>query len=343
MKLGVSIGQPGDLLAEIREIAVLADGVGLDLVGVPDTHTICREVYVSGAVVAQATSRALIGPMVTNPVTRHPSVTASAALALNELSGGRAFVGVGAGESSVANAGLEPAGTAQLEAAVEELRAGMRELGERYRGRPAGAPLPPLFVAARGPRTIAAAARCADVVLLDLGKDPELVGSAVELARRERADSARADEPFEVWILGKGYVSDDPQKAHAAVGAIMAASAVGLQSAFDFKQVPKPLRGRLRDFRERYQYSRHAAARDAAGGNAELLASSGLEDFVYERFALIGSSAEVAAQLRALERVGVAGVTFTGAVPDKRELITRLGREVAPTLNPAPTSDPAVA
>ena len=338
MRFGVSIVQPGDTLDEVRQVAELAEEVGLDLIGVPDTHTICREAYVAAAMVAGVTRRALVGPMVTNPVTRHPTVTASAALGLHELSGERAFVGMGAGESSVANAGLAPATAAELEQAVVAIRAEMRSLQANHRGGGAE-PLPPLIVAARGPKTIAAAARCADIVVLDLGKDPELVGAAIDLAQGERRASPLADEPMEVWVLGKGFVSDDPEVGRTAVGAIMAASAVGLQTALDFKQVPERLRGPLRELRERYEYARHAATRDGVGANADLLGPLGLEDFVYERFALIGTGAEVAEQLRVLEEVGVSGVTFTGAVADKRELIRRLGTEVRPALAAYPVSE----
>ena len=47
--------------------------------------------------IALATERILLGPGITNPYVRHPGVTAAAVATIDELSGGRAFVGLGAG------------------------------------------------------------------------------------------------------------------------------------------------------------------------------------------------------------------------------------------------------
>ena len=49
--------------------------------------------------VAAATSRVTIGPGITNAYTRHPGVTAAGIATLDDLSGGRAALGVGAGGS----------------------------------------------------------------------------------------------------------------------------------------------------------------------------------------------------------------------------------------------------
>ncbi|MFI5268715.1 MAG: LLM class flavin-dependent oxidoreductase, partial [Chloroflexota bacterium] len=47
--------------------------------------------------IAEHTSRLLIGPDVTHPFARHPVVTAANVAAIDELSGGRAILGVGQG------------------------------------------------------------------------------------------------------------------------------------------------------------------------------------------------------------------------------------------------------
>ena len=50
----------------------------LSLVGIADSQSVFRELYAVTALCAQATRRVLIGPTVTNPLTRHPAVAASA-------------------------------------------------------------------------------------------------------------------------------------------------------------------------------------------------------------------------------------------------------------------------
>lgn len=82
---------------QVAEVAALAERLGYSRIWVADEGIAARDVYVSLAAVAAATAKAKIGPGVTNPYIRHPGVTAGAVAALDELSGGRAFLGLGAG------------------------------------------------------------------------------------------------------------------------------------------------------------------------------------------------------------------------------------------------------
>jgi 5,10-methylenetetrahydromethanopterin reductase len=81
---------------EIMRLAQLAEEVGVDRLGIsdvifyPDTNEL-------QALCALVTKRMKIGSLVTNPYTRHPAVIAAAASTLDDISNGRAFVGIGAG------------------------------------------------------------------------------------------------------------------------------------------------------------------------------------------------------------------------------------------------------
>ena len=94
---------PGMASAEAVELGCLVEDAGFDRLGVscvafwPDTYQL-------QALIAARTQRIQIGSMVTNPYTRHAAVHASALATLQELSGGRAFCGIGVG------AGLEDLG-----------------------------------------------------------------------------------------------------------------------------------------------------------------------------------------------------------------------------------------
>ena len=63
---------------------------------------------------AAATSRVALATCVTNLVTRHPSITASAAASVDAAAGGRTILGIGAGHSGVANVGGAPSRPADL-------------------------------------------------------------------------------------------------------------------------------------------------------------------------------------------------------------------------------------
>lgn len=84
-------------MARIVELAVAAERLGFRRCSVYDEGLAARDVHVTLAAIAAATDQILLGPGITNPHTRHPGVTAAAVASLDELSGGRAFLGLGAG------------------------------------------------------------------------------------------------------------------------------------------------------------------------------------------------------------------------------------------------------
>ena len=72
-----------------REVKLLEE-LGFDIALIPDSQALAREVYVTLTACAVNTNTIRVGPGITNPFTRHPSVTASTIATLNEVSGGRA-------------------------------------------------------------------------------------------------------------------------------------------------------------------------------------------------------------------------------------------------------------
>src|SRR6478672_8947064 len=112
-----------------------ADRYGFARIGTGDTQWHNMECFIALTLMALNSERVEIGPRVTNPVTREPSVMASAIVSLELISKGRAVLAIGRGDSAVHNIGLKPA-------TVEETRdyiVAVRELfakGETvYRGR----------------------------------------------------------------------------------------------------------------------------------------------------------------------------------------------------------------
>jgi 5,10-methylenetetrahydromethanopterin reductase len=94
---------PGMSAAEVVELARLAEAVGFDRLGISDV-VFWPDCFVLLALVAHKTTRIELGPMVTNPYSRHPAVLAGIMATLQDASQGRAFLGIGVG------AGLEALG-----------------------------------------------------------------------------------------------------------------------------------------------------------------------------------------------------------------------------------------
>ena len=97
---------PSRPVSELLELAVAADAVGYDDFWLADERFF-REAYTILGLVASRTSRMRLGPGVTDPYSRHPALTAMAIATLDEVSGGRAVLGLGAGVSGLRELGVD--------------------------------------------------------------------------------------------------------------------------------------------------------------------------------------------------------------------------------------------
>jgi len=95
---GISINQiPGVSVAAMAELVQEAERLGYARCWVCDQGLDCRDIFVTLTAAAQKTRTLRLGTGITHPYTRHPAVTAGGIASLDELSGGRAFLGIGAG------------------------------------------------------------------------------------------------------------------------------------------------------------------------------------------------------------------------------------------------------
>src|SRR5215472_3414889 len=107
MRFGVNNIQDAPLAEVIRRWQA-CDRAGLHVVGLPDSP-IARELHVYMTLCALRTSRIAVLSAVTNPITRDPTITASALVTLSELAPGRIRIGIATGDSAAWGIGLRPA------------------------------------------------------------------------------------------------------------------------------------------------------------------------------------------------------------------------------------------
>lgn len=207
------------ILSEIQ----LAEQLGYDAVWLGDSQMIWREMYVLLGAAAKATSRVLLGTGVTNPITRLPSVTASAVTTLQELSGGRMVLGVGVGFSSVRTVGMKPATHAELEEFVHRVR-------ELCSGRPVPAPhgdmrltfgapqkCPPIVIGAGGPKAIRLAGRIADGVILSGVAGRAALTEALQRVQEGFTERTQTSDGFQVMLSKPMAIHPESRKARDAV------------------------------------------------------------------------------------------------------------------------------
>jgi 5,10-methylenetetrahydromethanopterin reductase len=305
-----SVDAPSDFEAMVDEIEQL----GYDNLWLTDSSLHARNPYIYLTLAARRTSRLKLGTAVTNPVTRHPAITAVAAATLAEVSAGRAILGIGAGDRPLLSLGLKPAKVAQLEDSVSAIRTlwtgapvtqdatGFSLHDAHYRF-PPGIDIP-VFISATGPRTLELAGRIADGVILLAGLHPDGVRFALEHIDRGVEAAGRSSRPH-VTVFAYGAVDEDEEAAIAAARTI---AAWFPQTAPVYCEIA----GLSKDIIERVQQNYAGGEFQEAGTAAEALPL----DFV-KRMALAGGRAEARQHLRNLAELGVDSVTVFPLAKDR--------------------------
>lgn len=320
-------------LSAFAEQAQLAEECGFDLVGVGDSQSVFRELYVSLAVCAERTKRVRFGPTVTNPITRHPAVAASAIASVDELAPGRVFFGIGSGDSAVYNLQEPPVRLTGLRESVQTFRGLLAGETVDYRGhqihtqwveRPV-----PIYIAAEGPKTLELAGEIADGVLIGTGLTAPILGDSLDRIAAGARRAGRDPASIDTWVLARCNIAATRAQAIQPIRMELASSAHHVfRFTFAGKHLSDELVERIRWVQERYRPAAHEQL--GSNPNADLIEEAGLTDYLADRFALAGTVEEVAAQLRAVAGAGVSNVLITGFVADKKKLIEQLGREVLP-------------
>ncbi|MCH9675293.1 MAG: LLM class flavin-dependent oxidoreductase [Gammaproteobacteria bacterium] len=311
--------------------AKLAEAVGFDWVGVADTQSIAREVYVVCAMIAAATRTVMVGPCVTNPLTRHPAVAASAIASVNEVAQGRALLGIGSGDSAVLNLGAHPSGLAKLERTVQALRGLLKGRSCEWEGQSIHASWieesVPVYVSAEGPKTLELAGEFADGVICGLGITPEAAALCFHHLGVGARRAGRRLEDIDVWALARVNVVDDEEAALDEIRMELASMA---HHAFRFTQqgkgVPPQFADGIRRIQQGYQPRHHEALGESP--NAELMQARQLLGYLASRFAVLGSPQRCAERIEQIHTAGFEQILFTGFVAERPRLIRRLGEEV---------------
>ena len=322
--------------------------VGYDGIVYVDSQNGVGDCYVAMALAARATSTIKLGTGVTNSFTRHPAVTASAIATVQVESGGRAYLGIGRGDSALAHLGRAPHPVAAFEDYLERLQGYLR--GEEvpfesggdidtlgladYSGSsrifwiPPGQPKVPVDVAATGPRVIAAAARHADRVSLNVGADVERIRWGMDIARAARTEAGLSPEiPFSAYVTL--VVDDNPEEA-MRIGAGQVSLFARFSAMYGAVVGPATAGQRevLQGIHNGYDMQQHGR-----GGGPQEAAVTG--EFA-RNFGIFGPPSYCADRLSELIELGVDRFVFRGSPldpnsPDSRAA-ERFVQEVVPAL-----------
>jgi 5,10-methylenetetrahydromethanopterin reductase len=194
-----------------------AEALGWDAALQPDSQLRRRDTYVLLAAAARATERITLGPLLANPVNRHPTVTAGSIATIDELAPGRTLLGWGVGDTAVRLAGLRPARVKELEASTRLVRALLAgesvEVGAEHPARlPHHRPVP-VWIAAGGPRTLRMAGGVADGVFIRVGTHPANISTAVDAIRAGATEAGRDPATVRLGAVFHTVLVDDAERA----------------------------------------------------------------------------------------------------------------------------------
>jgi 5,10-methylenetetrahydromethanopterin reductase len=329
LSFGISFApnHPGDVAKWCRA----AEDCGFERVGLVDSQSIYRELYVSCTAGLHASKHIKIGPRVTNALTRHPTVTASALVTMAELAPGRVFAGVGTGDSALINIGLRPIKLAAFGEFVRCIRGLMRGERVQYQGSEfrltwSGIDMP-IYASAHGPKTLEFSGAHVDGVIYGDGVGKEIVVDALSAVRRGADQAGRRVQDVDVWWGLCGNVGNSRNEALSQIRMLLAAKANHLaRFPSQNKHVPAEFREVLDRIHKKYSYLEHQKPGETT--NARLVIESGLEAYLANRYAIVGTPEDCVERLHELEEMGVHKIWLNVHFEDKIGFMQRWSREV---------------
>jgi probable F420-dependent oxidoreductase len=334
LSFGVTV-LPDPPSTRFLELMRLAEDNGFEIGWTYDSHILWQDAYPLLTLLAVNTERMKFGHCVTNPGTREPTVTASAYATLHDISGGRAVLGIGRGDSARRVIGYKPVKMAEFEAALRMMKDLMNGRPVEWNGKElelgwakSREPIP-MYVAAYGPRALGVAGRVGDGVIIQLA-DPVIVRWIMEHARGAAEEAGRDPDELQCLVCAPSIVTEDQQEARDAVRwfpAMVSNHVMDLIERYgENSDIPKELTDYVKA-RKFYDYKDHSREGAAHG--------EFVTDEICDRFSVIGSVGAVRDKLRELEAAGVDHFNIYLMTHGQEEILQTYGSEIIPELGKA--------
>jgi 5,10-methylenetetrahydromethanopterin reductase len=323
MRFGIEF-LPTKKVAKLVDYSKLAEEAGVDYIWVTD-HYNNRNVYASLAAIAYSTDRIMIGTGVTNPYVINPCWTAAAIATIDEISGGRSILGIGAGDKiTLESIGIpwhKPLTT--VREAVEIIRGLFDGETVKYDGKVfkiKGARLNfkvkrkiPIYIGAQAPKMLKLSGLLADGVLINASHpiDFEYASKHIKVGLEERSDRP---EFFDVVAYTAMSIDNDVEKAMEAAK-IVVAFIVGGSSPMILE--------RHGIAEEKAQLIRDTIAKGDFGGVMKLV-----DDRMIDAFSIVGTPEDVISKVEELRRMGVTQVVAGSPIGPKVKDAIALYKEV---------------
>ncbi len=304
-------------------LASRAERLGFENVTVHDV-LMRRPVWPLLCDIARATASVAVGPNVTHPHLQHPAVIAANVAHLDELSAGRAVLGLGRGSMYELVGQPAPRGLAGLEDAVRVVRAllsgeGAPVPGEVFALGPGAGLLfgarrdVPVHLGVFGEAGVRLAGRIADGVRAAAQWDPSYALGIRRWLHESAAGAGRDPGSVDLVLENWTVLHPDRDLARREARRVLAPFLPHLGRMLDFYAVPP---------------EEVAAARAATGGDERAL--DAVSDATVDRFMAAGDAGDLRAGLDRIAGAGFGAVSFSGVLgPEPDVALEMLGTELA--------------
>src|SRR3989475_385526 len=185
--------------------------------------------------------------------------------------------------------------------------------------------VPPVWVAAYGPKALRCAGRIGDGVILQFS-DPHLIKWCLGFVKKGSEEAGRDFSKIKVMSATAVWVSEDKKTARERVRwfpALVSNHVVDLVSRYKPEELPPALTSYVRN-RGGYDYQHHC---EVDSDNASFVS-----DEVVDRFCVVGPADAHLEKLRILASVGVTQFNIYLMCGDEEETLETYRREVLPQL-----------
>ena len=317
--------------ARVVDLATRAETFGFSHVWTFDSHILWQEPFPIYTQILANTRNVTVGPMVTNPLTRDWTVTASLFATLNEMFGNRTVIGMGRGDSAVRVINGKPSTIVALGEAVHVIRelANGREV--EYRGSTIRFPWASksraeVWVAGYGPKALKLAGEVGDGFILQLA-DPDITAWTIGAVRRAAEAAGRDPDALTICVAAPAYVGDDVPHAREQCrwfGGMVGNHVADIVARYgQSTDVPTALTDYIAG-REGYDYNQHGQA-----GNTH---TAFVPDEIVDRFCVLGPVEEHVERLKELQGLGVDQFAVYLQHDAKDETLQAYGEKVIPAI-----------
>jgi 5,10-methylenetetrahydromethanopterin reductase len=296
-----------------------------------------RNIYSVLTLAALRTKKTSLGISVTNPYTRHPLITGSGIASVNEVSEGRAILGIGAGASTL----FERQGLTRpysplsaIKEAVKILRPFLKGEQVNFNGETIeiknanidfDTKTLPIYIAARGPKLLQLAGEVADGVIIGSLASKNGLEYAYENIKKGLEKSGRQLKDIKIVFWGYTAITDNEKEARRLVENLV------VSSMWSSRRIIHRLGFEKEEWTPIEKQLKEGFSKGLPSDEVYNAAAKKLSDEIIEAWALAGTVNKVKRRIKEIKKKGVnqfAMLTMGRNRTDKMEMQQKFSENI---------------